>query len=156
VAIYRLLQFSAFQPEEITCMTTAYEDALRVLRLADRQDPITELVAKKIIEAAQTGERDPRRLREKVWGGDRDRGALRVGRVNSASAALIRSQLSFGVVQKRRQARLGWSVGSANKNLTVFRGPSRAPHLPYRQPSKCARTFNDWLRRLTTPLHSAC
>jgi hypothetical protein len=62
----RLLQFSAFQPEEINCMTTAYEDALRVLRLADRQDPITELVAKRIIEAAQTGKRDPRRLREKV------------------------------------------------------------------------------------------
>jgi hypothetical protein len=54
MAIYRLLKFSAFQPEEITCMTAAYEDALRVLQLADRQDPITELVAKKIIEAADT------------------------------------------------------------------------------------------------------
>ena len=66
MAIYRLLKFSAFQPEEITCMTAAYEDALRVLQLADRQDPLTELVAKKIIEAAQLGERDPKRLREKA------------------------------------------------------------------------------------------
>jgi hypothetical protein len=66
MAIYRLLKFSAFQPEEITCMTAAYEDALRVLQLSDRQDPITEIVAKKIIEAAQTGERDPRRIRERA------------------------------------------------------------------------------------------
>jgi hypothetical protein len=56
MAIYRLLKFSAFQPEEITSMTAAYEDALRVLQLADRQDPITELVAKKIIEVAELGE----------------------------------------------------------------------------------------------------
>jgi hypothetical protein len=66
MAIYRLLKFSAFQPEEITCMTAAYEDALRVLQLSDRQDPITELVAKKIIEAAQTGERDSQRIRERA------------------------------------------------------------------------------------------
>jgi hypothetical protein len=46
--------------------SSPYEDALRVLQLSDRQDPITELVAKKIIEAAQTGERDPRRIRERA------------------------------------------------------------------------------------------
>jgi hypothetical protein len=38
----------------------------RVLQLSDRQDPITEIVAKKIIEAAQAGERDPRRIRERA------------------------------------------------------------------------------------------
>ena len=37
-----------------------------MLQLSDRQDPITEIVAKKIIEAAQTGERDPRRIRERA------------------------------------------------------------------------------------------
>ena len=66
MAIYRLLKFSAFDPEEIACMTAAYEDALRGLQLANRQDPITELVAKKIIEVAQAGERSPDRLREKA------------------------------------------------------------------------------------------
>ena len=65
MAIYRLLKFSAFDPEMITSMTAAYEDALRVLRLADRQDPITELVAKKIIEIAQLGESDPKRYARK-------------------------------------------------------------------------------------------
>jgi hypothetical protein len=64
MAIYRLLKFAAFDPEMIASMTAAYEDALRVLQLADRQDPITELVAKKIIDAAQLGESDPVRIRE--------------------------------------------------------------------------------------------
>ena len=62
MAIYRLLKFSAFEPEAITRMTTAYEDALCVLGVADRQDPVTEIIAKKIIEIAQKGERDPVRL----------------------------------------------------------------------------------------------
>jgi hypothetical protein len=66
MAIYRLLQFSAFDPDAIERMTAAYEDVLRALRLANRQDPITELVARKIVEVAQLGERDPIRLRERT------------------------------------------------------------------------------------------
>jgi len=66
MAIYRLLQKSAFGPEEIERMTTAYEDALRVLGLTDRADPMTEILAQKIIEIAQTGERDPARIRTKA------------------------------------------------------------------------------------------
>ena len=37
---------------------------MRELRLVDRTDPATQLVAKRIIELAQQGERDPIRLRE--------------------------------------------------------------------------------------------
>jgi hypothetical protein len=59
VAIYRLLQNSAFGPEDITPLVAAYEDCLRNLNLADRSDPISEVIAKKIIEIAQTGMRDP-------------------------------------------------------------------------------------------------
>lgn len=66
MAIYRLLQKSAFGPEEIERMTTAYEDALQVLGLTDRADPLTEILAKKIIEIAQTGERDPAKIRAKA------------------------------------------------------------------------------------------
>jgi hypothetical protein len=62
MAIYRLLQKSAFGPDEIERMTTAYEDALRVLGLTDRADRLTEILAKKIIAIAQTGERDPTRI----------------------------------------------------------------------------------------------
>jgi hypothetical protein len=54
---YRLLQKSAFGPDAIERLATAYEGALRVLELSDRDDPITEIIAKRIIEAA--GLRDP-------------------------------------------------------------------------------------------------
>jgi hypothetical protein len=66
MAIYRLLKNRAFGPEEIKVLTTAYEDTLRTLRLADRADPAAEIIAKKIIEFAQRGERDPLRLRERA------------------------------------------------------------------------------------------
>jgi hypothetical protein len=43
-------------------MTAAYEEALRILRLADPDDPITEALARKIIEVARTGEPDPSQI----------------------------------------------------------------------------------------------
>jgi hypothetical protein len=66
MAIYRLLKNRAFGPDEIKVLTAAYQEALRTLRLANRSDPTTEIVAKKIIELAQRGERDPVRLRERA------------------------------------------------------------------------------------------
>jgi hypothetical protein len=62
VAIYRLLQKSAFEPEDIERMTAAYEAALEQLGLIDRNDPITEEVAKIVVEVAQTGEKYPDRI----------------------------------------------------------------------------------------------
>jgi hypothetical protein len=62
MAICRLLQQSAFGPEEIGRMTAAYEECLHILELVNRSDPITELLAKHIIEVAQTGERDPSKI----------------------------------------------------------------------------------------------
>lgn len=67
MAIYRLLQQSAFNPEDIDRLVTAFEDSLRALKLKDRSDPLTEAIAKKLIELAQTGERDPRRLRKRAF-----------------------------------------------------------------------------------------
>jgi hypothetical protein len=61
VAIYRLLENSAFGPERISVMVKAYECACRELDLVgNKTDPITELIAKKIIEIAQTGADDPK------------------------------------------------------------------------------------------------
>ena len=57
--IYRLLQNIPMGPEEISRLTTAYEQALRAIGLVDRNDPIAEMVAKKIIEIGQTGVREP-------------------------------------------------------------------------------------------------
>jgi hypothetical protein len=59
VTIHRLLQHSAFNQDDIDRMVAAYQHCLETLGLADRSDPVTELIAKQIIEIAQTGERDP-------------------------------------------------------------------------------------------------
>jgi hypothetical protein len=62
MAIYRLLQNSPMGPEEISRLEAAYEQTLRAIGLKDRNDPITEMIAKKIIEIAQTGVRDPAQI----------------------------------------------------------------------------------------------
>ena len=58
------LEGAAFDPEAIRVMTEAYEDVCRTLDLVNRNDPITEMVAKRIIEIAKLGERDPVILRK--------------------------------------------------------------------------------------------
>jgi hypothetical protein len=59
VAIYRLLQNSAFGPEDTKRMGDAYERVLVLLNLNNRRDdPLTETVAQYIIEIAQTGQKD--------------------------------------------------------------------------------------------------
>lgn len=63
-AIYRLLQNSGFQPEHAEAMGQAFEHTLATLGLKDRADPLVELIAKKIIEIGQQGERDPQRMRD--------------------------------------------------------------------------------------------
>ena len=54
MTIHRLLQHSAFNQDDIDRMVAAYEHCLETLGLADRSDPVTELIAKQIIEIAQT------------------------------------------------------------------------------------------------------
>jgi hypothetical protein len=61
VAIYRILEKSGFGPDEIRRMTDAYEAALKQRGL-QRNDPLTETIARHIIEIAQTGEKDPARI----------------------------------------------------------------------------------------------
>jgi hypothetical protein len=61
-----LLQGGVFSPEDITALTTAFEDTLSVLGLVDRNDPAVLTVAKRIIELAKHGERNPTRLRNFV------------------------------------------------------------------------------------------
>ena len=56
----------SFPPEDVAILTAAFEAALRQLGLVDRSDPITMTVAKRIIELAKTGERDPKRLCERA------------------------------------------------------------------------------------------
>lgn len=55
MAIYRLLKNSTLGPEETSRIIAAYEQALDILCVKDRDDPLTEMIAKKIIKIAQTG-----------------------------------------------------------------------------------------------------
>jgi hypothetical protein len=49
----------SFGPDEIKVMTAAYEGALVDLNVTNRDDPLTELIAKAIVNVTATGERDP-------------------------------------------------------------------------------------------------
>lgn len=62
--LIRLLQNSAFEPELIKVMSAAFDQACGQLGLAKTEDPLREIVARKIIECAQTGERELTRLRD--------------------------------------------------------------------------------------------
>jgi hypothetical protein len=64
--IQRLATEAAFEPDDIARLVSAYEITLQLLRLTDRTDPVTEIVAKKIIEVHQAGERDPPRICHRV------------------------------------------------------------------------------------------
>ena len=63
--IYRLLEREVFEPEDIALMSVVFEELLETLGLAGRRDdPVATLVAQKVIELAQTGLRDPIRLKQ--------------------------------------------------------------------------------------------
>jgi hypothetical protein len=62
--IYRALQTSTFAPEHIAVITAAFEAICQEFRLAEREDPLRDLVAKKILECAEKRELDLIRLKE--------------------------------------------------------------------------------------------
>jgi hypothetical protein len=59
MTIYRLLENTSFGPEEIERLVTAYEQTLQALGLKDRSDPITQLVAEKVIAVGRLGIENP-------------------------------------------------------------------------------------------------
>lgn len=62
MAVRRLLAKSPLGPEEIDILAKAYEETLHAFGLVDRNDPLTEIIAKKVIEIGQTGLRDPSQI----------------------------------------------------------------------------------------------
>ena len=64
MTIHRLFQKTALQPEDIDRLVDAYQRTLRALGLKDRDDPLTQAVAKKIIEIGRSGIRDPKQISE--------------------------------------------------------------------------------------------
>jgi hypothetical protein len=57
--IRRLLEGSTLGTDEIEILTRAFDQALRLLSLVDRNDPLTETIARKIIEIGVSTTRDP-------------------------------------------------------------------------------------------------
>ena len=59
MTISRWIKDSKLRPEEVERLNSAYGRALYSLCLVDRNDPVADIVAKKIIEIGATGVRDP-------------------------------------------------------------------------------------------------
>ena len=53
--IRRLLEDAKFEPDEVAVLTRAFELALSALYLVDRDDPVCEIVARKVIEIGTNG-----------------------------------------------------------------------------------------------------
>jgi hypothetical protein len=64
MALRTYLDDQSFDPETVRLMGVAFEIALATLRPSEYTDPLREVVARKIIELAKAGERDPERLCE--------------------------------------------------------------------------------------------
>ncbi len=62
MAIYGRIQNTPMGPDEIARLVAAYQITLRTLRLTDRDDPVTQVVARKVFEIAQTGIEDPAQI----------------------------------------------------------------------------------------------
>ena len=67
--IRQFLGSRALSPEDLDAMNKAFSAALKKLGLNDLKDPMTEIVAHRVIDAALAGERDPIRLSEIGAGG---------------------------------------------------------------------------------------
>jgi hypothetical protein len=64
VPIYELLRRQgSYEPEDVAMLGKVFDDVLQTLGLVERKDPVTEMVAKKLVELAKTGVRDPLRLK---------------------------------------------------------------------------------------------
>jgi hypothetical protein len=65
--IYELLKRQeSFEPAQVAMLYTIFEEVLQTIGLVDRQDPMTEMVAKKLIGIATAGVLDPDRLKHLV------------------------------------------------------------------------------------------
>jgi hypothetical protein len=66
MAIYRLLRRDVFEPDDIRLLASVLEEVLTAVGPVERNDPMAELIARKLVQLAQAGERDPECLRDLV------------------------------------------------------------------------------------------
>lgn len=62
MSITAFLRNQAFDPETLTLMADVYEEACAALGLAERNGPLNEIIAGRVIELAQRGVRTPTAL----------------------------------------------------------------------------------------------
>ncbi len=60
------LKGTVFEPRAIEAMTAAFEAVCKSLQLLNRDDPIAQIAARKVIDIARTGEHDPQRMHDLV------------------------------------------------------------------------------------------
>jgi len=60
--IDRLFRDGKIAPEEVEGLNRAFKFALRFLHLVDRNDPVCDIVARKVIEIDAAGTRDPKEI----------------------------------------------------------------------------------------------
>jgi hypothetical protein len=58
----RLLQDGKIKPEEFERLDRAFTFTLKSLSLVDRNDPVCDIVARKVIEIDAAGTRDPKEI----------------------------------------------------------------------------------------------
>jgi len=66
MAIYKLIANGSFGPDEIEVMRAAYEAALIDVGVNDPDNPITDLIAKSIVNVTASGERNPKAVMERA------------------------------------------------------------------------------------------
>jgi hypothetical protein len=66
VSIHKLIANGSFGPDEIEVMKAAYEAALIDVGVTNRDDPITDLIAKSVVNVTASGERDPKQVTERA------------------------------------------------------------------------------------------
>jgi hypothetical protein len=62
MTIRRLLHDCPAPTDEVSQLYAAYRKTLRGLCLVDRDDPVCEIVARRVIEISRTGVRDPKQI----------------------------------------------------------------------------------------------
>ena len=62
MTVHPLFERLSVEPDEISRLAEAYKLTLEALRLHDRDDAMTRIVARAIIEISQTGVEDPAEL----------------------------------------------------------------------------------------------
>ena len=60
--IRRMFGNLTFEPTDIEAMSRALDAACLALRLSKLEEPLRQIVARKVVECASTGERDPQVL----------------------------------------------------------------------------------------------